>query len=671
MIQNGTITACKDYEDSNGNLNHFYEITSLDDKICHYINSKIGMALPYGTEVQIDPIKNIASIADTQFHITDTFDKTINVVNYQGFVIDCLDSDMGVYNLDNEIYLFGSGCLDLPIGVNVTLFNLHLNAINDSNWIFKLFGRSLKKSTHILVYCPAFSSFMEGSDAISYDNLVETRSNFWSLTFANQWIKDNLKDYGFLGFKSMDQLASLLFSNNNQMKTAKFIGHCQLCRYTEDFTDLSDTLNTKKLKSCLDVKGYFHRTKNDLFQRKQVTSSNQILSQTNWLSNDIIYGRLKRKNSVLFDLISDDKTVSVYCNESLGFDPPDNLMIFVFNALQIVEIVPKLRSSDSCTTKAYLCITSETKVWSPDGFFWDSKIDLKVHSAFISCKITQKYLILKDSIDGKPAEVTVIHTESEKGPHCFYLNPTEKFYGIVPETAESNKDDILVFRYLIDEKCFQVERDYFFIKSSAEILPTICFSLNFDEEAGNLRGPLQVRLSHLPYLSHVSNLQFFSLKLRFYSLSTLSIKLICSKCKSKVESGKCLTHFTSFSPNLLLSAIFETRDVDGTCATILIDRFSFFEQILGLKSNFYDFLIEFLKPTGRIKLNSDHFSFKNELKSAEDRPSLESTLASQIPRVSKVFICTFPSSVANSVLKPTNLEFCDPKLELINILKLF
>lgn len=662
------ISAYKDYEDSDGNLTHYYEITGLDDQKCYYIQSRTGQAFPYGTEVYLDTISNTATIEQTQFPISNTFDKVLTVVNYQGFVIDCLDSNMGVYNLDNEIYLFGSGCLDLPIGISVTLFNLHLIPIRDTSWIFKLFGTSLKKLTHILVYCPAFSSFMEGSDEISYDVLIETRSNFWSLIYANQWAKTNLKEHEFLGFQLLDQLASVLFGDNNQFKNAKFIGHCEQCSYTEDFTDLTNLSNLKMLTSASELKESFHRIKSELLKSDSTTFSNQVLSKTSWLRNEIISGTVKRKNSVLFDVISDDKTISIYCHESAGFNPPEDSFIFIFNALQMVEIVPKLRCSDSWTTKAYLWMSPETRVWSSSGFFWAPKLDLKTLSGYISCKITRKYLIMKDFIDGKPAEVAVIHTESEKGPHYFYLNPLDKFYGILPESDGINSG-ILVLSHLIDEKCFQVSNEPFVLQSS-NILPTISCSLNVDKHT-ILRGPLQVQINDLPYLSMISGLQFFSLKLRFYSLSFLSIELMCSKCKSQVESGKCLAHFEAFSPSLILSAIFDAADMNGTCTNVLIDRFSFLEFIFGLNSVFLDQLINFLKPSGKIKLNSDHFAFSNELKPAEDRPTLESMVAAMIPRVSRVFNCTFPSNMTNSALKPTNMEFCDPKLELINILKLF
>ena len=663
-MEHGIITNYKYYEET-VNSGHFYEITIEEDEKCYYVKSERGAAVSFGTEVVINPQLKVAHFNSSAFPITGPFEKNLNIINYQGFVIDCLDSDIGVYNLDNEIFLFGSGCLDLPIGVNVTLFNLHLVHMTDMNWIFKLFGRNLKKSSHILVYCPAFSSYLEGSDTVSYDNLINTKTNLFSLIYANKWLKDNFK-IDFPGFNSLDNFASVLFSENQSKGSAEFIGHCEKCAFTQNFTELTEF---KKLVTSQNVKDSFHKIKGEL----QETSafSNQILSKYLWMRNEIVHGIITRKNSVLFDIVSDDKSVSIYSNESSGFNPPDGSFVLIVNAIQIVEMVPKLRSSNSWTTKAYLWISPETKVWSPSDYFWAPSLNFSCPNGFILCKIVRKYLILKE-FDQKLHETTVIHVESEKGPHCFYLNPNEKYYAIL-STNEEAEEGLLSLRHCVNEIYFKESNEPMILPSSG-IVPWLSCTLEIDEPA-LLKGPLQVRLTDLPYLSLIKSLQFFAVKLRFYSISSLSLRLICSKCKSQIESGRCLTHFEAYSPVLIVSAVFEAADLDASTTTILIDRFSFFETILGTKNNFKTDLINLLKFPGKVKLNSDHLSFSISFKPTAaldgQQPSLEHSVSNLIPRVSRIINCTFPSNMANSVLKPVNLEYCDPKIELINILKLF
>ena len=139
-MENGMISNYKYYEDqiNSQNLGNFYEITTEEDEKCYYVQCRKGEALAYGTDAKIDPSSKLAFFNNSTYPIIGPFEKGLNIINYQGFVIDCLDSDIGVYNLDNEIFLFGSACLDLPIGVNVTLFNLHLVHLDDTNWILLL-----------------------------------------------------------------------------------------------------------------------------------------------------------------------------------------------------------------------------------------------------------------------------------------------------------------------------------------------------------------------------------------------------------------------------------------------------------------------------------------------------------------------------------------------------
>ena len=158
----GFVSNYKYFEDSHKS-EHFYEITCSgndveNEEICYYARGEKGEPVPFGTDINLDTASNTLKIRNFELSVEGPFSKRLNVVNYQGFVLDCLDSDIGIYNLDNEIYLFGSACLDLPIGSSVTFFNLHLTYISDLSWMFKLFGKSIKKSTHVLVYCPAFSS---------------------------------------------------------------------------------------------------------------------------------------------------------------------------------------------------------------------------------------------------------------------------------------------------------------------------------------------------------------------------------------------------------------------------------------------------------------------------------------------------------------------------------
>lgn len=670
-MEKGVITNYKYYEDeSSENSGHFYEITIEEDEKCYYAKSQIGDSLAFGTEVSINPVSSEAHahMTNYRFQVTGPYNRTLNTINYQGFVIDCLDSDIGVYNLDNEIILFGSACLDLPIGINVTLFNLHLVQVIDMNWIFKLFGSTLKKSAHILVYCPAFSSYLEGSDKVSYDNLIDTRTNLSSLIYANKWLKDNFK-FEFPGFQSLDNLATILFSETQSKGGAQFIGHCKECTFTQNFTESSDYPPFKRLLTAQDIKSSFHKTKGELLDSTNF-HSNQALSKYLWMRNDIIHGIVKRKTSVLFDIISGDQTKSVciFSNELNGFNPPDGSFCFILNAIQIVEIVPKLRASDSWTTKAYLWISSETKIWSPSDYFWTSSLSFSCPSGFVLCKIVRKYLILKE-FDQKQYETIVIHIESDRGPHSFYLNPIEKYYGII---STPNEEGILSIRHCIDEIYFKDSNEPLILPSSG-IVPILSCTLNVDEQI-LLKGPLQVRINHLRYLSLIKSLQFFSLKLRFYSISSLYLRLVCSKCKSQIEGNRCLVHLEDYTAALTISAVFEAADFDGSSTTtVLIDRFSFFETILGTKAAFKNDLFNLLKFPGKIKLKSEHFAFSNNIKVKTDASSkqLEEAMSNLIPRVSRVMNCTFPSNMANSVLKPINLEYSDPRLELKNILKLF
>lgn len=654
----GLITNYKFYESSTVS-EHFYEIRiEGNDREFYYAHGKEGDAVIFGTEVEIDLTSNTVIINGYQFPVLGPFERLKNVINYQGFVVDCLDSDIGVYNLDNEIFLFGSACLDLPIGISVTLYNLHLMRLTDTNWIYRLFGSSLKKSTHVLVYCPAFSSYLEGTEHVSYDNIISIKANFASLIYANKWLKTNLQ-IEFPGFQSLDEFASVLFPENYG-KSAAFLGHCEKCIFTDNFTDLLDFLHRKTLLTSQALKENFIKIKDEL-QNSNIYS-NQTLNCTKWLRNEIVYGTVKRKNSVLFEVCSGDKVTTIFCNDS-SFAPEDDCFILIFNALQIVELVPKLRIIDSWSTKAYLWISPETRVWSPTGYFWSSSssADSDPPANHISCKIIRKYLIQKE-IEFVQYEIIAIQVESEKGLNCFYLNPKEKYYGIL---SGALNEGISVLRYFIDESFFKASDEPLLLPSSA-IKATLSCTLTVDSKQ---QGPLQVRVNDLPFLPQVKGLQFFSLTLRTYSISSLFIRLTCLKCKSQVESGKCLNHYDNFVPNLQISAVIETSDMDGTSCNVLIDKFSFLEEILGTaKTPFKNDLIKLLKAPGSMKLSSDHFSFSNFLKQSEK--SLESSAAELFPSVSKVVKFTFPISLVNFVLKPVSIEICDPKVELIKILRL-
>lgn len=666
-MENGVISNYKYYEDDINpkNSGHFYEITVTEEEKCYYVQSQKGDGLAYGTDVKINPPSKMAFINNLIYPIMGPFEKVLNIINYQGFVIDFIDSDIGLYNLDNEIFLLGSACLELPVGVNVTLFNLHLVRLDDISWFLEIYGKRFMKSTHILVYCPAFSSYLEGSENVSYDNFISTKSNLSSLLYSNKWVKDNLK-VEIPDFQSLDDLATILCSGN-QSQGAIFLGHCEKCTFAQNLTELNGSRQSKKLVTAQDVKDSFHKIKNEI--KENSVDDNKFLRKYQWMKNEIVQGVIKRTNSVLFEVKSGDKTVQIYSNESNGFNPPDNTFVLIFDAIQIVEIVPKLKTRNSQTVKAYLWISPETKIWSPADYFWTPSLDFSCPAGYIPCKILRKYLILQD-FNQQQCETTVIHIESEKGPHSFYLNPNEKYYGIISSTDETD-EGILSMRHFIKEDYFKESKEAVFLPSSG-IFPTLSCNIKVDERSP-LKGPLQLRINDLPYLSLIKSLHFFSLKLRFYSISSLSLRLICSKCKSQVESGRCLVHSEDFSPVLIVSAVFETADMDGTPATVLIDRFSFFEKLLGAHTTFKNTLINLLKYPGKVKMNSAYFSFMTNLKSPvnDQKPTIESLIANVIPRVSRIMNCTFPSNMANSVLKPVNLEYCDPKLELINILKLF
>lgn len=664
MIIPGQVSNYKYFEDSTKS-EHFYEFTTCsieNEEVCYYAHGVGGIPLSFGTDINLDTSSNSIKIGGGfELPIEGPFHKQLSIVNYQGFVLDCLDSDIGVYNLDNEIYLFGSACLDLPIGSSVTLFNLHLVRMPDLNWMFSLFGKSIKKSTHVLVYCPAFSSYLEGSETVSFDNLIRTKSNFTSLIYTNKWLKTS-SGIEFPGFTELDEISALLSNSETGDKGAIFIGHCEKCLFSSSSGDFTDSGQMKQISSAKEVKESFHKIKSSL--QDNSTFSNQVLSKTVSVRREIIRGVIKRNKANLFDLSSDDKTVPIYCEDS-NFNPEDGSSLFIFNAYQIIELIPKLRVQNSWTAKAYLWISPETRVWSPNGFFRNNPVSFTHTSGFVACKIVRKYLILKD-FNNCQYETVVIHVESERGPHCFHLNPVDKYYVIINSSADKNEaETIISIRHLIHESFFTEESNEAAFLPSSAIIPTLFCTLAVDEQTMK-KSPLQVRLNDLPYLNLIRGLQFFSIKLRIYSISSLALKLICSKCKSQVESGKCLAHFDDFKPTIVISAVIETLDMNDAPCSILIDQFALFDKIYDLDKVK---IINSLKGSGAIKLSSEHFSFKELFK--PKNLSLEETIANLIPRVSKLINCDFSFNMANSVLKPINLEICDPKTEIINILKLF
>ena len=658
MLISGFISNYKYFEDSRKS-EHFYEITccpDVNEEICYYARGESGKPVPFGTDAIVDTELNTVRIGNFKFQIEGTFQKRLNIVNYQGFVLDCLDSDIGIYNLDNEIYLFGSACLDLPIGSNVTLFNLHLVKVNDLSWIFKLTGKSFKKSSHILVYCPAFSSYLEGTETVSYDNFITTRSNIFALIYANTWLKNKF-DFESPCFNELDELSACLFQKEINRQGGQFIGHCEKCCFSDNFFEYSDT---KIIKTAKNVKELFHQINDSI--RKNSSYNNQIFSGTTVLRNEIVQGIIARKTQNLYNLTSGEKTIQIYCEDS-NFDPSDGSTIMIFDAHVIVEIYPKLRIPDSWIVKAYLWISPETKVWSPNGFSRSFGFNFTYPPGFILCQIVKKYLILKD-FNNIQYDTAVIHVESEKGRHYFLLNPTEKYYGII-NTSDCDNEAIISIGHLIHESCFtEASSDKYFLPPS-EIIPTLSCTLKFDEK----RGPLQVHVNDIPHLSLIKSLRFFSIKLRTYSISSLYLKLICSKCKSQISSGRCLGHFDDFQPILIISAVIEAADMNGSPCSILVDQFSLFSKLYKLDKLFKTRIINLLTAAGFIKLESEHFSFKEFFKPQTATDTLAYFIVNSLPRVSEIVHCTFDTS--NSILKPINLEICDPKLEIINLLKLF
>jgi hypothetical protein len=176
-------------------------------------------------------------------------------------------------------------------------------------------------------------------------------------------------------------------------------------------------------------------------------------------------------------------------------------------------------------------------------------------------------------------------------------------------------------------------------------------------------------------LAHLKGVQFFTLKLRFYSISSLSLKLSCSKCKSLVEGNRCLIHYENYSPMVSLNVVFEAADLsDGSKCNVLIDRISDFEMILQRKGT-VEALVNFSKTSGAIKLSSNSFCFLNSLKNSTD-DSDNSTVELKIvqlllPLISGTFSCTFPFSTRSSILRPNNIEKLESKLEILNVLQYF
>ncbi len=577
----------------------------------------------------------------------------VETVNYSGMILDCYDPVFGIYNWDNQAVLFTCGMLlNIELHKKYTFENLHCVSIEEiqggTEWLQSIIGCPFPTAFGVIfVYCPVYSN-LKGAHLLPKPEL-STKADFASLLAAYMFLKKSESvQKSLIDFQFLEKFASAALNTNYDVS---FSGHCASCQFTQMVSDHSSSLASKFFFQSKQVKDLMIDLKSGL--KGKVTYGNTAYSRTRLLSNEILIGRIKvRSRNVyeFFDFQSSAPVTLIDCNETIPWKD-EEMDLIAFNAHVIVEMIPRLQYANAWSTKAYIWLSNIAKV------VCRSKVPKVLKNDFNEFKLLRKYSQLVDNSEAQFIEVQNTSTGQKVSKA---LKAEDKFYGLIAEKAEN--DSIFTLLMAIDEAALRSSKP---LKSDF-IRPILKPKIDVSCDQFGKAKTVSVHLDDLSILSSFIGIKEFSVKVRIYAIKEALFTLKCIKCNIQIKGRECLMHKSAYVPLLQLKVAFVIGDdLDGR-SSILIENFDHLCIIMAWKPETVQKQLEkALADSGEIRFSSD------ELSLLEPGSTFLQKAIGISPYRSRIFKLTFPFKVLKSVLKPSEIEICDVKIEILNLIRLF
>lgn len=594
------------------------------------------------------------------------FDAQFETVSYSGTIFDCYDPVFGIYNWDNQALLFTCGMLlNLEVFKNYTFENLHCVNLNDVQggveWLKSVIGSPFPTAFGVIfVYCPVYSS-LEGFYQQPKPTLC-CNADFASLLSSYFFLKRNESiPKGLIDFSFLEKFASAALSPNFKVS---FREHCCRCQFTQLVTDYSASLNCKYFIGPKQVKDLMLDMRSAL--KAKIVYNNTSNFKTRYMNHEILQGRLRFKSKNAFEFFDPCSGTSVSLIDPNGFisytfnDQVDCADVIIFKAHVIVEMIPRLQYANTWSTRAYIWLSNLAKVichHQQQQSRPTAQPDCISSSEF---KLLRRYLQIYNS-GGAICEAQFIEVQNTQSGQRLTkaLKEQDKFYGLVTGNAENDPfyEPILIIKDAALSSPEPLGSD------SLKVILKSGIKVPFDE-FGRPK-PVSVHLEDLHILSGFTGISHFSVKVRVYSIKEALFALKCARCDIQIKGGECLMHKASFVPLLQVKvALSVGDDRDGRCS-ILVENFDQLCKIMNWKSETFQKQLEkFLSDSGELRFASNEISLVTAPTTFLQKAIQSSPYKSQLLKL------TFPFKTLKSVLKPVQIEICDAKAEILNLISI-
>lgn len=557
---------------------------------------------------------------------TDAFPSVLGccTINYQGLVMDCIDREFGIYNLDNQVTLFGCFQLaPLALGRLYTFYQCHWVKIDALPGIGSLIGPFPCKLDVVLVYCPIFSS-MANSEQMQ------------SMAYTGHWL-DLLKSY--LWTKKMVSAANSNWLRRISMavssigcdyrsEAALFLKHFEECPCVGAAPPLPPSpVADKTLLDVKSARGLIETTKQGL--RDTASYNHLIHEHKQELKGFVVFGHVQRKEKGTLELVdaTDDSfriNISSDCGAALCGDAA------IIEPSVIVELIPRLGYTNSWLTKSYLM---------------PSFIPVRVddNSAYVSGIIGKKYVSLRQPL---MKEVVVIEVTGDAAG-TYFLAHSDSFFGLLCGVR-------------VQIRKHRDHQDFMMLKSAdIRIASPHGAALSEDD------APLPLLIKDMQFIQDAIPASFV-LKGRIDAITSLSIKLCCSVCKRPFVNHNCRKH-GALSRDLegLLEVQMAIKIVDRSgahCSLLISDQVQFL-RIFSIqdKCELYQYLKE------PVLLCEEDFAFAKKYAERPVSP-MAGFLKTKGCR-GALWSFTFAEVRDLQCLTPKTVAKCDLRLELKNLIK--
>jgi hypothetical protein len=553
-------------------------------------------------------------------------------INYRGIVMDCLDPHFGVYNLDNQVALFGCFALNaaMEIGSSTDLFNLHVVSVSDEymHLISVLFGPIPQKLGVFLVFCPSYSQMLQSSLERKPEKTTnsEIKGTFLALLQAYAWFKQL-----HLPAKP-EELLPLAASLSSPSSASCFIDHGNACTFVEKDPDADSSIFRRKIETLAQVRAQIEQMK--LTLKSRAIYGCTIFDQTACLKNTLLHGTIRAKAGSGYEIISND---GVSINIAFGFPVHLSLgasTVLIADPTIVVELVPRSNFTNAWLSKSYLFVRTLQQL-APRQVAPDC-IPLRLDYASL---ILVKKLVYSRLTGAENREGTAIEVRGEYNGKLM-LSSEHRFFGLL--TGEALK----VSPKAITKGIIFPQDIYFPLKSTVQAeAPTSIIDLT---------------VADLQYFGAESPLSGFCLKARIDSIQSLSVKLTCTQCDRILSADKqCYRHGNAKKFKLLAQATFKIIDRSFSSCTILVNDRAQLCRLLGWTDQ--NCPLDFLQISENIVLFEDDFALVKRFMDKPVHPLAESIKGTAYR--STLWLLTFGASSLR-ILIPRDIRLCNVRDEL-------